>query len=149
VTPRADRPVERWREESRPAPPRRGDDDRWRREVERQLRELRDDRDRLREEVDCLLRLVDRDLTVPKGASAGRASVIELPTPVGRRDSVAHNRLTVSVPEAAELLGVSERHLRRLIREGEIDLPVHHIGRRQVISRAALEQFLAEGGLDA
>jgi excisionase family DNA binding protein len=50
-------------------------------------------------------------------------------------------RLTVSVPEAARLLGISRNLAYDLVRTGE--LPSLRLGaKRLVISRAALERFL-------
>jgi excisionase family DNA binding protein len=51
-------------------------------------------------------------------------------------------RLTYSVPEAAQALGVSDKHLRNLITAGK--MPYIRLGTRLLIRRATLEQLLAE-----
>jgi excisionase family DNA binding protein len=53
-------------------------------------------------------------------------------------------RLTWSVTEAAMACGISERTLRELIARGEF--PVVRIGRRVVIVRSQLEEWLNEKG---
>ena len=50
-------------------------------------------------------------------------------------------RLTITVPEAAQLLGVSRMTAYTAVREGSI--PSVRIGRRLLVPRAALERFLA------
>lgn len=52
------------------------------------------------------------------------------------------DRLVYSVPEAAQVLGISEWLCRRQIAQGRI--PVARYGRRVVVPRAALEATLAE-----
>ncbi len=52
-----------------------------------------------------------------------------------------HGALTIS--EIASLLRVSLRHLQNLLRQGE-GPPVIHLGRRRIIRREALGQWLAE-----
>ncbi len=49
-------------------------------------------------------------------------------------------RLALSIPEAAQALGVSERLLRTVLRE----IPHLHIGRRTVIPVGPLEEWLRE-----
>lgn len=49
-------------------------------------------------------------------------------------------RLTLSVPEVAELVGVSRAHAYELIRIGRI--PSIRLGRRLLVPRKALEEFL-------
>jgi excisionase family DNA binding protein len=51
-------------------------------------------------------------------------------------------RLTYTVPESAALTGLSERTLWKLVRAGA--LPVVHVGRRTLVSRAALLAFIAQ-----
>lgn len=53
-------------------------------------------------------------------------------------------RLTLSVPDVAALLGVSETKVRELVGTGA--LPSLNIGRRVVVSRLALEQWVARSG---
>lgn len=51
-------------------------------------------------------------------------------------------RLTYSIPEAAQALGVSDKHLRNLIAAGK--MPYIKLGCRLLIRRATLEQLLTE-----
>ncbi|HUZ70513.1 MAG TPA: helix-turn-helix domain-containing protein [Candidatus Saccharimonadales bacterium] len=57
--------------------------------------------------------------------------------------------LTISVPEAARMLGISSNHCWRAIERGE--LPSLKIGRRVLIPRRSLEAFVerAEHGAAA
>ena len=53
-------------------------------------------------------------------------------------------RLCITVPEAAEMLGISRNFGYRLVKEGK--LPVIRLGeKRLVIPRAALDRMLEEG----
>ena len=52
-------------------------------------------------------------------------------------------RLCVSVPEAAEMLGMSRNFAYQLVREGK--LPSIRFGKRILIPRAALGRMLEEG----
>jgi excisionase family DNA binding protein len=58
----------------------------------------------------------------------------------------APNKLAFSVDETAWVLGVSCDTVWNLIRAGV--LPQVRVGRRVVVARTAVEQFLAEGGVD-
>jgi len=49
-------------------------------------------------------------------------------------------RLAYSVPEAAALMSLSERTVRALVASGT--LPCCRVGRRVLITRAAIEEFL-------
>jgi excisionase family DNA binding protein len=49
-------------------------------------------------------------------------------------------RLTLTVPEVAEVVGVSRAHAYELIRLGRI--PSIRLGRRLVVPRKALDEFL-------
>jgi excisionase family DNA binding protein len=51
-------------------------------------------------------------------------------------------RLTLSVEEAGELLGISRGLAYELVRKGE--LPSLRLGRRLVVPRAALQSILSE-----
>ena len=62
--------------------------------------------------------------------------------PVARAGS---NRLTLTVTEAAELLGISRALAYELAARGE--LPVLRLGRRIVIPRKALEALVETAGL--
>lgn len=54
------------------------------------------------------------------------------------------NPIAVSIPRAAKLVGVSERHLRTLISEGTV--PSFRLGNRHLVSVAALEALAAKVG---
>lgn len=51
-----------------------------------------------------------------------------------------HERLTVTVAEAAAMIGISPAHGYELIRLGK--LPAIRLGRRLIVPKKALEQFL-------
>ena len=59
---------------------------------------------------------------------------------VGKVSEVSE-KLTVSVAEAAELLGVSRDMINDLIRKGE--LRSFKLGSRRLISRQAMEEFIS------
>ena len=52
-------------------------------------------------------------------------------------------KMTLSVREAAEMIGISKPKMYDLIREGEI--PSIHVGKKIVIARQALLDWLSEG----
>ena len=54
-------------------------------------------------------------------------------------------RLCVTVPEAAEMLGISRNFAYQLVKEGK--LPSIRFGKRILIPRAALEKMLEKGGV--
>ena len=56
-------------------------------------------------------------------------------------------RMTLSVEEAAIVLGISRALAYELIRRG--DLPQLRLGRRVVVPRQALEDLVASGGAQA
>ncbi len=60
------------------------------------------------------------------------------------RTPPAHERQMNSIAEAANILAVSERTVRRLIKRGE--LGAVHANRRVLIPRRELEDFVARGG---
>lgn len=49
-------------------------------------------------------------------------------------------KLALSVPEAAEALGISERHAYEMARTGQ--LPARRLGGRWIVPRARLEEML-------
>lgn len=55
-------------------------------------------------------------------------------------NTAALERATYSVPEAAEILGVSPRHLYELIARG--DFPAIHLGARRLIPKIAINQII-------
>jgi excisionase family DNA binding protein len=52
-------------------------------------------------------------------------------------------RLCITVPEAAEMLGISRNFAYELVKQGQ--LPVTKFGKRLLIPRIALERRLEEG----
>ena len=52
------------------------------------------------------------------------------------------NRLCMSVPEAAKLLGISRNNAYELVKRGE--LPSIRLGKRKLIPKVALEKKLLE-----
>jgi len=69
------------------------------------------------------------------GGSAAGAGVGAAPT--------AHERLTLTVEEAASVLGISRAFAYEAVRRGEI--PAIKIGRRILVPRAALQRLLTPG----
>ena len=51
-----------------------------------------------------------------------------------------HNRLTLTVEEAAEILGISRAFAYKLVKKDE--LPIVRLGRRVLVPRRALENLL-------
>jgi excisionase family DNA binding protein len=58
-------------------------------------------------------------------------------------------RLTVTIEEAAKLLGIGRNTAYELARQDRLPVPVIRLGRRIVVPRAALERLLAEAGRPA
>ena len=56
-------------------------------------------------------------------------------------------RPLLDVNEAATMLHISARYVRKLLSRG--DLPVVRLGRRTLVRRADLEAVIARGGLEA
>ena len=52
-------------------------------------------------------------------------------------------RLCITVPEAAEMLGISRNFAYELVKQGK--LPAIRFGKRLLIARAALDRMLEEG----
>jgi excisionase family DNA binding protein len=55
----------------------------------------------------------------------------------------APGRLALTVPEAAYLLNISGWHAWNLVQKGE--LPSFKVGRRRLVARTVVEQYIAEG----
>ncbi|OGN97833.1 MAG: hypothetical protein A2Z77_02115 [Chloroflexi bacterium RBG_13_51_36] len=53
------------------------------------------------------------------------------------------NRLCITVPEAAEMLGISRNSAYELVKQGRF--PVIRFGKRLLIPRLALEKMLEKG----
>ena len=62
------------------------------------------------------------------------------------RHAVTEKRLCISVPEVADMLGISRNLAYELVKRKE--LPVIKFGKRLLIPRAALEKMLEKGGLE-
>lgn len=60
--------------------------------------------------------------------------------------TVNDNRMTLSVEEAAEILGISRAFAYKLVKKDE--LPIVRLGRRVVVPRRALETMLKVGADD-
>jgi len=61
--------------------------------------------------------------------------------PIGGKREEMENKLTLSVEEAAKLLGIGRNLCYDRVKTGEI--PVIKIGRRLLVPRSALEKLLA------
>lgn len=70
------------------------------------------------------------------------ASVAALPPVPAPATSNAAERVTLTVPEVALILGISRNEAYLAVQRGE--LPARRIGRRILIPRVALERWLAE-----
>ncbi len=55
-------------------------------------------------------------------------------------------RLTLSIPEAAKVFGISRGLAYDLARRNELPVPVIKLGRRMVLSRKAVEVLLSGNG---
>lgn len=73
---------------------------------------------------------------VAKGKGGGRGG--GLPS-----QAAIEKRLCITVPEAAEMLGISRNFAYELVKQGQ--LPVIRFGRRLLIPRLALEKMLEKG----
>ena len=60
------------------------------------------------------------------------------------RHTVIEKRLCITVPEAAEMLGISRNFAYGLVKQKQ--LPVLKFGKRLLIPRVALEKMLERGG---
>lgn len=61
------------------------------------------------------------------------------------RHAVKEKRLCITVPEAADMLGISRNFTYALVKQGK--LPVIIFGKRKLIPRAALEKMLEVGAV--
>ena len=59
------------------------------------------------------------------------------------RDSAIEKRLCITVPEAAEMLGISRNFAYELVKQGQ--LPVIRFGKRLLIPKVGLERMLEKG----
>ena len=89
---------------------------------------------------------------IRQALEAALTSLENLDAPAGERvnldngisqQSSPGTKMTLSVREAAELIGISKPKMYELIREGEI--PSIHVGKKIVIARQALRDWLSEG----
>ncbi len=74
---------------------------------------------------------------VGKGSDGGGGSGLP-------RHAVIEKRLCITVPEAADMLGISRNFAYELVKRQE--LPVVKFGKRLLIPRVALERMLEKGG---
>jgi len=65
---------------------------------------------------------------------------------VGMSDSTSTDRLTLTVEEAARMLGLSRGSVYEAAHSG--DIPTIRIGRRILVPRVALERMLERPGLE-
>jgi len=63
-------------------------------------------------------------------------------------DSASSTPLLLTIPEVADELRVDKRTVYRLLRSGELDLPVIHVGSSPRVRRLDLEQHLARLAAD-
>ena len=63
---------------------------------------------------------------------------------VTKLNTAIEKRLCLTVPEAAELLGISRNFAYELVKQGQ--LPVIRFGKRLLIPRVALEKMLEKEG---
>jgi hypothetical protein len=64
-----------------------------------------------------------------------------------REKAPANERVFWSIDDIADQAGVSRRHIERLRSEGRFLSPDSRLGRRLLVSRARVLQFLQEGGI--
>jgi excisionase family DNA binding protein len=62
-------------------------------------------------------------------------------TPIGKKGGEMEDKLTLSIEEAAKVLGIGRNLCYDRVKTGEI--PVIKIGRRLLVPRSALEKLLA------
>jgi excisionase family DNA binding protein len=74
-------------------------------------------------------------------------TVFDQQSPVEENRMNGQDRLTLSVPEAARLLGVSRAHAYELVARNE--LPAVRLGRRILVPRHVIEALLHQGGSGA
>ncbi len=53
------------------------------------------------------------------------------------------SRLLLSLEETALLLGIGRSTMYRAVRDGQVPFPVHRLGGRSYVPKAALQRFLA------
>ena len=59
----------------------------------------------------------------------------------------SHHRATATLGEVAALLGIGRSTAYELAQRDALPIPVIHLGRRLVVSRAALDRLLAADGI--
>lgn len=85
-----------------------------------------------------------REATRPRGAATNHATAESWQGDDDKAASPAIDRQTLTVEEAAMLLGIGRNSAYQAIARGE--LPALRLGRRLLVPRAALERHLAESG---
>lgn len=64
--------------------------------------------------------------------------------PIRKEKTMEQNRLTLTVPEAAAMLGISRAHAYELVARKE--LAAVRLGRRVLVPRRAIERLLEDAG---
>jgi len=85
-----------------------------------------------------------REATSPRGAATDHATAESWHGHDDKAALPAIDRQTLTVEEAATLLGIGRNSAYQAIARGE--LPALRLGRRLLVPRAALERHLAESG---
>lgn len=70
-------------------------------------------------------------------------------TGLGHDETPRLGRRTYTVDEVAELLGLSRNSAYVAARANKLPVPVIRVGRRMLVSRAALDRFLDAGATEA
>ena len=94
---------------------------------------------------DEVLRAVETALSALDGTAALQQEPVYLDNSIPQQSSPG-TKMTLTVREAAEMIGISKPKMYELIREGEI--PSIHVGKKIVIARQALLDWLSEGDND-
>ena len=89
-----------------------------------------------------VLQVVDEVLCRLDSTQAPRQEPEHLDNSMTQQSSPG-TKMTLTVREAADMIGISKPKMYELIREGEI--PSIHIGKKIVIARQALLDWLSEG----
>jgi len=84
----------------------------------------------------------DRDPLTPR---PGRNALKNLENAIQFQASPLYAKMALSVQEAAELLGISKGMLYKMIREKQI--PAVHAGRRVILSKQALLEWLKKSSM--
>ena len=91
---------------------------------------------------DEVLQAVETALSALDSTAAPAQEPMHLDSSIPQQSSPG-TKMTLTVREAAEMIGISKPKMYELIREGEI--PSIHVGKKIVIARQALLDWLSEG----